>query len=137
MAMEIARLDHVAIAADDTDAMAAWYQRVLGFKVIVARGPTPPQKQKVYLIGPAADGLAGGSMIEVMPRNDVPRHKRGSHDPGLSHIAWAVRDFDGVYAHLKAQGVRWLGEVVEAVGGGRLASFEDNEGNMLQIVERR
>lgn len=137
MSIVTGRLDHIAIAANDTDAMVAWYERVLGLEVVVAKGPTAPQTQKVYLIGPKGAGLRGGHMIEVMPRNDTPRHSRNSHEPGLSHTAWYVADFDQAYAHLKSCGVQFLGEVVEAVGGGRLVSFEDCEGNMTQIVERK
>jgi glyoxylase I family protein len=134
------RIDHVAIAAKDTTAMARWYERVLGLVVQIESGPNPPQTQKVYLIGPPVDGSSGvrqGMMIEVMPRNDTPRHERNSHEPGLSHIAWAVADFDRTLTHLKECGVTMLGGVIEAVGGGRLVSFLDCEGNMMQIVERR
>jgi glyoxylase I family protein len=136
------RLDHIAIAAADTTGMVKWYERVLGLVVHVESGPNPPQTQKVYLIGPPIDGTgtAGvrqGMMIEVMPRNDTPRHERNSHEPGLSHVAWAVVNFDAAMKHLKECNVKLLGDVVEAVGGGRLQSFADCEGNMMQIVERR
>jgi len=132
------RLDHLAIAADNTDAMVAWYNKVLGLVVHVAAGPNPPQKQKVYLIGPpAVDGVHAGMMIEVMPRNDTPRHNRNSHEPGLSHAAWYVENFDEALAHLKACGVKFMGDIVQAIGGGRLISFEDCEGNLMQIVERK
>ena len=139
------RLDHLAIAADNTDAMVAWYGRVLGLVVQVEAGPNPPQKQKVYLIGPPGAGAKGsggggiqqGMMIEVMPRNDTVRHTRGSHDPGISHAAWYVMDFDAALAHLRGNGVRFLSDVITAVGGGRIISFEDCEGNMMQIVERK
>jgi glyoxylase I family protein len=140
--MQIAgRLDHVAIAANDTDAMVKWYERVLGLVVHVRTGPIAPQTQKVYLIGPGggpggAGGLGSGMMIEVMPRNETVRHERNSHEPGISHIAWMVSDFDAALAHLKACEVRFLGDVVMAIGGGRVISFADCEGNMTQIVER-
>ena len=136
------RIDHVAIAANDTTAMVRWYERVLGLVVHIESGPNPPQTQKVYLIGPPVDGTGSagvrqGMMIEVMPRNDTPRHERNSHEPGLSHVAWAVADFDRTLAHLKDCGVTMMGDIVQAVGGGRLVSFLDCEGNMMQIVERR
>jgi glyoxylase I family protein len=130
------RLDHFAIAADSTDGIVAWYERVLGLVVHAVSGPNPPQKQKVYLIGPAG-GIGNGSMIEVMPRNDNRRAERLTHDPGLSHAAWYVADFDAALAHLKKCEVRFSGEIVQAVGGGRLISFFDCEGNMMQIVERK
>ncbi len=147
------RLDHFAIAAADTTAMVAWYERVLGLVVHAEAGPIAPQTQKVYLIGPPPPplltektnesstrvmlGLRQGWMIEVMPRNDSPRHARNSHEPGLSHGAWCVADFDEGLAHLRACNVKFLGEIVQAVGGGRIISFQDCEGNMMQIVERK
>ena len=137
----VSRLDHFAIAAADTTAMVRWYEKVLGLMVHVESGPNPPQTQKVYLIGPPIDGpgTAGvrqGMLIEVMPRNDTPRHERNSHEPGLSHVAWCVLDFNSALAHLKECNVKLLGETIQAVGGGRIQSFLDCEGNMMQIVER-
>jgi catechol 2,3-dioxygenase-like lactoylglutathione lyase family enzyme len=129
------RLDHVAIAAESTDAMVKWYEEVLGLVVHASAGPNAPQTQKIYLIGPPG-GIGQGMMIEVMPRNGVVRNERGPTDPGLSHVAWYVADFDGALAHLKGEGVRFLSEVIQAVGGGRIVSFADCEGNMTQIVER-
>jgi glyoxylase I family protein len=141
----VTRLDHVAIAADNTDAMVKWYEEVLGLVVHVVSGPNPPQTQKVYLIGPPvergaksqSDGIFQGMMIEVMPKNATPRHERNSHEPGLSHTAWAVEDFDVALAHLKAKNVKFLSDVIQAIGGGRIISFADCEGNMTQIVERK
>jgi glyoxylase I family protein len=139
----VSRLDHLAVAAHDTTAMVKWYERVLGLVVHAEGGPNPPQTQKVYLIGPPVDSVAGGTagvrqgmMIEVMPRNDTPRQERGSHDPGLSHAAWCVADFDCALRHLQQCGVTFVSDVVTATGGGRLISFLDCEGNMMQIVER-
>lgn len=133
----VSRLDHFAIAADNTDAMVAWYEKVLGLVTYIAAGPNPPQTQKVYLIGPPSQpGMTHGHMIEVMPKNTTPRHHRNSHEPGLSHAAWCVADFDAALAHLKSHNVKFLSDVIPAIGGGRIISFEDCEGNMTQIVER-
>ena len=139
----VSRLDHFAIAAHDTTAMVKWYEKVLGLVVHAEAGPNPPQTQKVYLIGPPIDAVAGGTagirqgmMIEVMPRNDNPRHDRACHDPGMSHAAWYVADFDAALRHLKQCDVEFLGDIITAVGGGRIISFLDCEGNMMQIVER-
>lgn len=141
------RLDHVAIAADNTNAMVKWYEEVLGLVVHVVSGPNAPQTQKVYLIGPpvergaksqgGSEGILQGMMIEVMPRNETGRHERNSHEPGISHVAWAVADFDVALAHLKAKNVKFLSDVIAAIGGGRIISFADCEGNMTQIVERK
>jgi len=47
-----------------------------------------------------------------------------------------VTDFDAAYRDLKAAGVTFLFEPVAALGGGRVVSFRDPEGNELQIVRR-
>jgi len=51
-------------------------------------------------------------------------------------MALRVTDFDAAYVKLKSAGVEFLGEPVTAVGGGRIISFRDPEGNELQIVQR-
>ncbi len=131
--MQIAnRLDHAAIAVTDIDATLAWYDKVLGL-VLVAKGAPG---QKACLIGPKND-LKAGMMLEVMQKNDTPAVKRAVVDPGLSHLAFSVADFDAALAHLKSCNVQFLGEIVTAVGGGRLISFADPDGIMLQIVERK
>jgi glyoxylase I family protein len=135
MAQIITRIDHTAIAAENTAAMVDWYQRVLGFRIVAETTPAAPQSQKAYLVGPAGD-IHHGSMFEIMPRNSNPRINRASHDAGISHVAFYVPDFDAALAHLRQEHVQFLGEVVQALGGGRLISFADCEGNMLQIVER-
>src|SRR5947209_19405510 len=115
--MKIAgRLDHVAIAAADTKVMVDWYARVLGLVVHAEAGPLAPATQKTYLIGPPGAGLRGGMMIEVMPKNALPRQARGLHDAGLSHTAWFVENFDEALAHLRACNVKFLSDVVTAVG---------------------
>ena len=130
-------LDHVAIAADDTDKLIKWYHRMLGLVVVAQTEPQEPSGQRTYLIGPPrSNGVQQGMMLEIMPRNEHVRRPRDSHDPGISHVAWRVSDFDAAYAHLAACGVGFVGAVVQAVGGGRLISFVDCEGNLMQIVER-
>jgi len=130
-------LDHVAIAADDTLSMVKWYQRMLGLEIVAQTEPQEPSGQRTYLIGPPCNvGVRHGMMLEVMPRNEHVRRPRDSHDPGISHVAWRVENFDAAYAHLSAAGVGFVGAVVQAVGGGRLISFVDCEGNLMQIVER-
>jgi len=131
-----ARLDHFAIAAADTKMMVDWYARVLGLVVHAEAGPLPPATQKTYLIGPPGAGVNQGMMIEVMPKNASPRQARTLHDAGMSHSAWYVENFDEALAHLRACQVKFLSDIVTAVGGGRIISFEDCDSNMTQIVER-
>lgn len=134
-------LDHAAIAADNTAELAAWYQRVLGLAVVAKKAADKTGGQETFLIGPASHAppeklIGAGMMLEIMPRNDNPRPLRHSHDAGISHVAWKVADFDAALNHLRSLNVQLLSDVLIAVGGGRIISFADGEGNLMQIVER-
>lgn len=123
--MNVLGIDHPALAAANVDAMADWCQEVLGYKV---RDGKPGA---VWLLV-AADGTC----LEVMTQNDDPRPERGNFTPGWSHLALKVSDLDVAMAELDSHSVNWLGDIVDAVGGGRLRSFSDPEGNAWQVVER-
>jgi catechol 2,3-dioxygenase-like lactoylglutathione lyase family enzyme len=62
---------------------------------------------------------------------ETPRYQ-----PGLRHLALRVSDFDEAYRRLKNLGVKFLFEPIAALGGGKIVSFRDPEGNELQIVQR-
>ena len=126
-------IDHPALACYDTRRQIDWYCSVLGMRVVASNGQDPPS----VVVGYDHDAR-GGAMIELMVARDagpkpveVPRFS-----PGVRHVALRVRSFDEAYAHLKAAGVQFLSEPGSAVGGGRIVSFRDPEGNELQIVER-
>lgn len=126
-------IDHPAIACFDVKRQIEWYGRVLGMRVVASNGQDRPSVVVGY-----DDHPRGGAMIELMPSRepgpapaDAPRFQ-----PGLRHLALRVADFDAAAAHLRAAGVAFLGEPGQAVGGGRIVSFRDPEGNELQIVER-
>jgi glyoxylase I family protein len=126
-------IDHPAIACYDTRRQLDWYCRTLGMRVVASNEQDPPS----VVVGYDMDAR-GGAMLELMVARDagpkpvdVPRFS-----PGVRHVALRVRNFDEAYAHLKSAGVQFLSEPVTAVGGGRIVSFRDPEGNELQIVER-
>ena len=127
-------IDHPAIACDDVEALAQWYCDVLGMRVI-KRSAEPPL---AVMVG-YGDTLNGLSTIELMPvREPGPKPLQTTRfQPGLRHLALRVTDFDAAYAKLKAVGVEFLFEPGQAIGGGKVVSFRDPEGNELQIVERK
>ena len=126
-------VDHIAIACRDVEAVRAWYERVLGFEVAVHQPPPRPGSQSAYLI--ALPGTR--TRIELMEDDGLPPGGREVKTRGISHLAFCVASFADWESRLTRHGVAWLGEAVEATGGGRLRSFQDLEGNVLQIVERR
>ncbi len=77
---------------------------------------------------------ANGSMLEIIP-SEGARGSNQMKDPGIRHLAIAVDDFDTAHAHLKKQGVRFLGEPVNTQGN-RLVFFADGDGNIVHLVQR-
>jgi len=123
-------IDHPAIACYDVQRQVNWYCQNLGMRVI-ARGET------AALVG-YGEGVNGGAMIELMAKkhDGSPPVEVPTHCPGLRHLALRVTNFDEVKKTLTSAGATFLGEPGHAVGGGRIQSFRDPEGNELQIVER-
>jgi glyoxylase I family protein len=118
-------IDHPAIAADNVEELAKWYCDVLGYSIYLKT-----EKPVYMIIAPDR------TLIEIMPKDENPRHNRTVCTPGWSHLALRVDDIDKAIAELDKSGVKWDGEEFEAVGGGRIRNFRDIEGNMLQIVQR-
>jgi glyoxylase I family protein len=119
-------MDHLAIAAEDADKLVDWYADTLGYEKTFRMEEKP-----VWLIT-----APGGTVLEIMPRDETARPARTVFSPGLSHLALRVKNMAEAIAALDAKGVKWLGETGNAVGGGKVRSFSDPEGNVLQIVER-
>jgi catechol 2,3-dioxygenase-like lactoylglutathione lyase family enzyme len=126
-------IDHVAIACRDVEAQRAWYEATFGFHVVFRKPPARPGGQTAYLMG--LDG--GQTTIELMADDGQPAAGRGIFVRGISHIAFRVDSYERWAARLEKAGVAWLGDAAEATGGGRLRSFTDPEGNILQIVQRQ
>ena len=118
-------IDHPAVAASDVEELTNWYCDVLGYERHF-------HHEKPVWILQAPDG----SLLEVMPQDDTSRPDRTTWTPGWSHLALRVKNIDEAIAYLDTHGVAWQGETVEAIGGGRVRSFSDPDGNMLQVVQR-
>ncbi|MGA0555608.1 VOC family protein [Larkinella sp. VNQ87] len=118
-------IDHPAVAADDVEALADWYCRVLGYQRWFRH-----DKPVWMLIAPDQ------TLLEIMPKDQTPRPERTTWTPGWSHLALRVTDLDQAVAWLDSQNVVWGGEIINAIGGGRVRNLFDPEGNMLQILER-
>jgi glyoxylase I family protein len=127
-------IDHPAVSALDVHKLAGWYCKHMGMRIVGDNGQEPAS----LLLG-WDDDLRVGATLELMPVKDhggpapasVPRLCQG-----IRHFAVRVSDFDKAYAELKAIGVPFLFEPIVAVGGGRIVSFRDPEGNEVQIVQR-
>lgn len=126
-------IDHPAMSCYDPRKLADWYCTHMEMKIIGDNGQSPPSLVLGY-----DDDMRHGAVLEIMPvKNpgpppvEVPRFC-----PGFRHFAVRVSNFEQAYDRLKKAGVEYLFEPVIAVGGGKIVSFRDPEGNEVQIVQR-
>ena len=77
-----------------------------------------------------------GTLLEIMPKDDTLRQSRTTWTPGWSHVALRVENIEAAIAYLDGHKIVWGGDVVEAIGGGKVRNCFDIEGNMIQILER-
>jgi glyoxylase I family protein len=124
--LNIIGIDHPALAAEDVEKLADWYCEVLGYEKFF-RHPKP-----VWMLK-APDG----TLLEIMPKDDTQRPERTTWTPGWSHLAIRVSNIEEAIAFLDTKKVVWGGETINAIAGGRVRNLFDNEGNMLQILERK
>ncbi len=125
MGKVIIGVDHPAIVFKDLEAACRWYCEMLDYEVV-----SEAEGGAKLLQG--ADGV----FLEAMPTDGSPRPERGYFAEGVSHLALRVADLELAIAMLQERGVVWSSDIVSALGGGRLRSFRDPEGNELQIVQR-
>lgn len=131
--MLFSAIDHPAICCHDVQKLADWYCQHLGMRIIAGNGNTPP----AYMLG-YGDDLRTGTTLELMPVRDpgpTPA-ETARFAPGIRHFAVRVSDLEQAYGQLKQRGVVFLSEPLNAVGGGKIVSFRDPEGNEVQIVQR-
>jgi glyoxylase I family protein len=131
--MRFLAIDHLAMCCHDVNKQVEWYCKIMGMKRVGDDGKWPAS----VVIG-FEGNTNGGAMMELMPVRDpgasAETFARFQH--GLRHFAFRVDDFDAAYKRLGEMGVKFLFEPVQAVGGGKIVSFRDPEGNEVQIVQR-
>ncbi|QHT65919.1 VOC family protein [Rhodocytophaga rosea] len=122
---KISGIDHPAVAANNVDQLADWYCEVLGYTKYF-------RDEKPVWILRAPDN----TLLEVMPIDHTARPIRTTWTPGWSHLALRVEDIEKTIAYLDSKKVVWASDIINAIGGGKVRTFADPDGNMLQIVER-
>lgn len=108
-----------AIGVKDLAASMAWYQDVLGFKVL-------------YKV----DEIGWGELASPVPRVNVGLSQREKLvQGGGAVLTWGVRDIDAARKALESQKVRFDGPTQEIPGMVRLATFFDPDGNALMLYQ--
>jgi catechol 2,3-dioxygenase-like lactoylglutathione lyase family enzyme len=122
----IYELNHFGIVVKDLEKSVAFYQDVLGAKVVFQSVIPSSQTDILYL------QIAGG-MIELLHRA-TPNPEEGF---GATHIAFLTDDLDADFSRLVAAGVKPLVEPKTAGSGvGRVAFVEDPNGARVELIER-
>lgn len=124
--MKFLGIDHPALAADDVENLANWYCDVLGYEKWFRHD------KPVWMLK-APDN----TLLEIMPKDDTLRQNRTTWTPGWSHLALRVENIEEAIAYLDTKNIVWGGEVINAIGGGKVRNAFDSEGNMIQILERK
>ena len=127
------KIDHIGIAVKDMDAALALYEK-LGAKFI-ARETKPDGSADLAMLE------LGGNLIEpISPLRDDTKLAKfiQKHGEGLHHVAYNVKNIEGVIAELKAQGFEMIDEKCRPGFGGHLVAFiqpTSTMGALLELVE--
>lgn len=123
------RLEHVAINVPEPDAMAEWYVKHLGMR-IVRHAPTP---NHTYFLSDSA----GQSVIEIYrnPAAAVPDYPAIA--PLMLHFAFATTDIEAEAARLIAAGATSAGPIETTPAGDRLTFLRDPWQVTVQLVQRQ
>jgi methylmalonyl-CoA/ethylmalonyl-CoA epimerase len=130
-AVNVTRIDQIAIAVEDLDETLALYERAFGL--------TPEYRERVESDGVEEAMLnVGGVYIQLLQatRDDSPIAKYlAKNGPGLHHVGFGVSSVDGALDHLRSEGVRLIDEQPRPGGGGHTVAFVHPKGTGGVLVE--
>ncbi len=126
-------LDHVAVTVTDLDRALAFYQGVMGFRLLGhidfpndSRGRTLTHldtgRGVLELVSFASDPAGAAPAVE-------------DTRAGMQHLALRVTGLDAIAARLKEAGVTFTREPVTTANGARVAFFRDPDGMLIELIE--
>jgi catechol 2,3-dioxygenase-like lactoylglutathione lyase family enzyme len=139
----------VGITVGDLDRSVAFYRDVLSFRVVAqdeATGEPLEQLEGVFGAHVRSARLELGSEAIVLTQYLAPRGRpipadTRSNDRAFQHIAIVVADMDRAYAHLRAQGVRYVSTEPQTLprwnkgaAGIRAFYFSDPDDHTLEVI---
>ena len=143
--MTIQRMDHVGIVVDDLAAATEffvelgleprgegivdgrWVDRVVGLEGV----------RVAYAMMKTPDGNGGLELIKShSPSYQGDNRYAPANTPGIRHLAFAVKDIDGVVARLLALGAELVGEVERYEDIYRLCYVRGPQGIIIELAER-
>jgi lactoylglutathione lyase len=126
--MSAITFDHIHLRTADPEAMAQWFERMLGAEVI-----RTTQQGK-----PRIDLKLGGGNIFLAPVKSGDGVNAPPVTPyqGLDHFGLTVKDIDAVAAEIKAKGVEFTKEPTTIRPGVRICFIRGPQGISIELLER-
>jgi catechol 2,3-dioxygenase-like lactoylglutathione lyase family enzyme len=124
------RIDHLVLTVDDIEATLAFYERALGLKRELFRGPDGQTRYALTL---------GRQKINLQDRStETPTKARRPTFGAGDFCLIAAAPLDDVIAHLRAESVAIEAGPVPrrgAMGALRSIYFRDPDGNLVEVAE--
>jgi len=126
--MQVRALSHLGLKVRDLDRAFAWYQRVLGFEVVLDQrnGVLPGHETILGRVGPVLVELIRDDGVVA----DAPVEPDGI---GWSCVCLRVDDLDAAVAEVRAADVDVLGPI--QFPAARTAFFRDPDQNLLELID--
>ena len=120
--------DHIHLRSPDPEAMAAWFETMLGAEVI----------RSMQQGAPRIDLKLGGQKIFIMPvaPGDAVNSAPVTPYQGLDHFGYFVKDIDKAFAELKAKGAAFTQELQMPRPGIKTLFLRGPQGVSVELLER-
>ena len=120
--------DHIHLRTIDPEAMAAWFEKMLGATVLRSMQDGQPR----------IDLELGGAKIFIAPVTPGDGVNAAPATPyrGLDHFGLAVSGIDAIAAELKKKGVEFTREPTTMRPGVRVCFIKAPEGVSIELLER-
>jgi glyoxylase I family protein len=123
------QIEHLGLDVAEPAAMAEWYVKHLGMRVVLAKDEPVP----VRFIADSANHV----MLELYNNPVVKPLDFPAIDPLMLHLAFCSDDVKGDYARLLAAGATPAAEPKVLATGDEIAIVRDPWGFAVQLVKRR
>jgi len=120
--------DHVHLRTPDPEAMARWFEQMLGAEII----------RTVQQGKPRIDLKLGGANIFIAPvsAGDGVNPPPTTPYQGLDHFGLTVSGIDAIAAELKAKGIEFTTEPTTVRPGVRVCFIRGPQGISIELLER-
>jgi lactoylglutathione lyase len=120
--------DHIHLRTTDPEAMAQWFERMLGAEVV----------RTMQGGAPRIDLKLGGANIFIAPvkAGDGVNTPPATPYRGLDHFGLQVNGIDAIAADLKAKGVEFTREPTTVRPGTRVCFIRGPEGVSIELLDR-